>query len=116
MSLYALTIKPPSSTVDAQSGDFGANGKQQIITANGSRLSIFEASRRDMSFKEVFSQDLFAIIRNIAKFRVAGASKGMLSRCLHSISQFSDLQSTRHHGAPSSLRARGGLDGPVLRL
>lgn len=83
MSLYALTVKQPSATQDAITGDFMGNQRQQILTANGSRLSIFEVSRRQKGFQEIYSQDVFGIIRRIAKFRLAGGSKGtfaMLSR------------------------------------
>jgi len=44
MSLYALTVKQPTATQDAISGDFLGNGKQQILTASGSRLAILEVS------------------------------------------------------------------------
>jgi splicing factor 3B subunit 3 len=79
MSLYALTVKQPSATQDAITGDFLGNAKQQILIANGSRLSIFEVSRRQKGFQEIYSQDVFGIIRNINKFRLAGGSKGMPS-------------------------------------
>lgn len=91
MSLYALTVKQPSATQDAITGDFLGNGKQQILTANGSRLALLEVSRRQKGFQELYSQDVFGIIRRIAKFRIAGGTKGMLSPCLYVSSQFSDL-------------------------
>ena len=84
MSLYALTVKQPSATQDAISGDFVGNGKQQILTANGSRLAILEVSRRQKGFQELGSQDVFGIVRRIAKFRVAGGSKGTSSSRLFS--------------------------------
>ena len=77
MSLYALTVKQPTATQDAISGDFLGNGKQQILTASGSRLAILEVSRRQKGFQELHSQDVFGIIRRIAKFRIAGGTKGM---------------------------------------
>ena len=79
MSLYALTVKQPSATQDAITGDFLGNSKQQILIANGSRLSIFEVSRRQKGFQEIYSQDVFGFIRNINKFRLAGSNKGMPS-------------------------------------
>lgn len=78
MSLYALTVQPPSATQQAISGDFLGNGRQQILTANGSRLAILEVSRRQKGFTEVFSQDVFGIVRRIDKFRLAGGTKGTL--------------------------------------
>lgn len=91
MSLYALTVKQPSATQDAIAGDFLGNGKQQILTANGSRLAILEVSRRQKGFQEIYSQDVFGIVRRIAKFRIAGGSKGMLRPSLHAIGPFSDF-------------------------
>lgn len=100
MSLYALTVKTPSATQDAISGDFLGNGKQQILTANGSRLAILEVSRRQKGFQELYSQDVFGIVRRIAKFRIAGGNKGMFCPSLHTISQFSDFP--KHPGSKSS--------------
>lgn len=81
MSLYALTVKPPSATQDAIFGDFIGNGKQQILTANGSRLTLLEAERRQNGLRELHSHDVFGIIRRIDKFRVIGGSKGMFALC-----------------------------------
>ncbi|PSN74588.1 hypothetical protein BS50DRAFT_511641 [Corynespora cassiicola Philippines] len=78
-SLYSLTVKPPSATQDAIAGDFLGSGKQQILTANGSRLSIIEVSRASKTCSEIFSQDVFGIIRRIAKFRLAGGTKDMIA-------------------------------------
>ncbi|CAI6336295.1 unnamed protein product [Periconia digitata] len=75
LSLYSLTVKPPSATQDAISGDFIGSGKQQILTANGSRLTLLEVSRRQSGFQELYSQDVFGIIRRIGKFRLAGGTK-----------------------------------------
>ncbi|KAJ4360278.1 pre-mRNA-splicing factor rse1 [Didymosphaeria variabile] len=78
MSLYALTVKHPSATQDAITGDFMGNQRQQILTANGSRLSIFEVSRRQKGFQEIYSQDVFGIVRRIGKFRLAGGNKDLI--------------------------------------
>lgn len=77
LSLYSLTVKQPTATQDAIPGDFVGTGKQQILTANGSRLTLLEVSRRQNGFQELYSQDVFGIIRHVAKFRLAGATKGM---------------------------------------
>lgn len=78
MSLYALTVKPPSATQDAIPGDFVGNGKQQILTANGSRLTLLEAERRQNGFQEIHSHDVFGIIRRVAKFRITGGTKDFI--------------------------------------
>jgi splicing factor 3B subunit 3 len=79
LSMYALSVQPPSATQDAIVGDFLGNGRQQILTANGSRLAILEVSRRQKGFQEIFSQDTFGIVRHVAKFRLAGGTKGTFS-------------------------------------
>lgn len=76
MALYALTVQPPSATQQALTGDFVGNNRQQILTANGSRLDILEVSRRQKGFRAIYSQDIFAIIRHVEKFRLAGGTKG----------------------------------------
>lgn len=81
MSLYALTVKQPSATQDAISGDFCGNGKQQILTANGSRLALLDVSRRHKGFHQIHAHDVFGIVRRIAKFRVAGGTKGTSASC-----------------------------------
>ncbi|KAF2119863.1 CPSF A subunit region-domain-containing protein [Lophiotrema nucula] len=75
MALYALTVQQPSATQQALPGDFLGNNKQQILTANGSRISILEVSRRQKGFHEIHSQDVFGIIRHVDKFRMAGGTK-----------------------------------------
>ena len=103
MSLYALTVKQPSATQDAISGDFLGNGKQQILTANGSRLALLEVSRRQKGFQELASQDVFGIVRRIAKFRVAGGSKGTSSSAsFPATSQLSDSRSSTQPPAPGA--------------
>ena len=115
MSLYALTVKHPSATQEAISGDFLGNGKQQILTANGSRLAILEVSRRQKGFQELYSQDVFGIVRRIAKFRIAGGTKGMSFPCLLAIGQFSDFPKHTTAGAPSSWSLRWtGLDAECI--
>lgn len=75
-AMYALTVQSPTATQEAIVGDFLGNGRQQILTINGSRISIIEVTRRQRGFQEVFSQDVFAIVRHVAKFRLAGSTKG----------------------------------------
>lgn len=91
MSLYALTVKQRSATQDAMTGDFIGTGKQQILTANGSRLSLCEVSRRQKGFQEIYSQDVFGIIRRIGKFRLAGGNKGKFNLFALRIRLDSDL-------------------------
>ncbi|KAH7128321.1 CPSF A subunit region-domain-containing protein [Dendryphion nanum] len=79
MSLYALTVQAPTATVEAIVGDFLGNNKQQILSATGSRLEIFEVHRQQNVLNEIFSQDVFGIIRHIAKFRLAGGTKDMIA-------------------------------------
>ncbi|KAJ4373285.1 pre-mRNA-splicing factor rse1 [Neocucurbitaria cava] len=81
MSLYALTVKPPSAAQDAILGDFiggKSSRRQQILTCNGSRLSLLRIIEKPFSFTEIHSQDVFAVVRRIAKFRIAGGTKDFI--------------------------------------
>ncbi|KAF2194857.1 hypothetical protein K469DRAFT_546523 [Zopfia rhizophila CBS 207.26] len=78
MAMYAVTVQPPSDTQQAIVGDFAGNGRQQILTANGSRLAILEVSRIHKGFKQTHVHDVFGIIRQIASFRLAGATKDLI--------------------------------------
>lgn len=113
MSLYALTVKPPSATQDAILGDFiggKSSRRQQILTANGSRLSLLRIIEKPFSFTEIHSQDVFAVVRRIAKFRIAGGTKGMSLPSLRATSQFSDFPK---HTTPA---ARSCLSLPFAGL
>jgi hypothetical protein len=44
LSLYALTVKPPSESQNAVSGDFIGNGQTHTLTPNGSRLTLYGVS------------------------------------------------------------------------
>ena len=81
LSLYALTVKAPSATQAVVQGDFTGDVSrgEHILTANGSRLTLYEVSKNSNGFKELFSQDVFGIIRRIGKFRLAGSTKGTSS-------------------------------------
>ncbi|KAF2197785.1 hypothetical protein GQ43DRAFT_483846 [Delitschia confertaspora ATCC 74209] len=76
LSMYALTLQPPSDTQQAIVGEFtGVKGHQQILVANGSRLTLYEVTRLERVLKEIHTHDVFGIIRGLALFRLAGASK-----------------------------------------
>ncbi|KAF1998452.1 hypothetical protein P154DRAFT_578032 [Amniculicola lignicola CBS 123094] len=80
MSLYSLTLQPPSSTVQAVTGDYVGSGREQILCASGSRISIVQISRkRGGAVIELFSEDMFAIVRSIAKFRITGVTKDYIA-------------------------------------
>lgn len=77
LTTYALTVQPPSATQQAIVGDFtGVPKAQQILTASGSRLSLFELERGTHDLVELHTHDVFGIIRGIALYRLAGQTKG----------------------------------------
>lgn len=73
--MYSLTVQPPSATTHAIVADFAGWGRQQILTANGSLLSLLEVSRMQKGFNTIHTHDVFGIIRGLATFRLAGANK-----------------------------------------
>ena len=78
--MYSLMVQPPSATTHAIVADFAGWGRQQILTANGSLLSLLEVSRMQKGFNTIHTHDVFGIIRGLATFRLAGANKGMYSQ------------------------------------
>lgn len=79
LTTYALTVQPPSATQQAIVGDFtGVPKAQQILTASGSRLSLFELERGTHDLVELHTHDVFGIIRGIALYRLAGQTKDFI--------------------------------------
>jgi len=77
MSLYSLSIQPPTAITEAIIGQFSGTKEQQILTASGSRLALL---RPDPNLGRVIllvSHNVFSIIRSLASFRLAGSTKGM---------------------------------------
>ncbi|KAF2497192.1 putative nuclear mRNA splicing factor [Lophium mytilinum] len=78
LCMYSLTLSPPSATTQAIAGDFAGLGRQQILSANGSILTIFEVSRLQNGFIIHHTHDIFGIIRGIASYRPTGAKKDFI--------------------------------------
>ena len=89
MSMYALTIQPPSSITQAILGQFAGTKEQQIITASGSLLTIHRPDPQQGTVSTILSHDVFGIIRTLAAFRLAGSNKGKLYSTSY-IAAFSD--------------------------
>ncbi|KAI1118656.1 CPSF A subunit region-domain-containing protein [Nemania sp. NC0429] len=75
MFLYSLTIKPPTTISHALIGQFSGTKEQQILTASGSRLSLYRPDPTLGRVLMIASHDIFSIIRSIASFRLAGSTK-----------------------------------------
>jgi hypothetical protein len=78
MFLYSLSILQPSSITQAILGAFSGKKQQEIVVAQGSRLSLLRPDATQGKVHEVLTHDVFGIIRCLAAFRLAGSSKGML--------------------------------------
>lgn len=76
MFLYSLTVQPPTSVTTAILGQFSGTKEQQVITASGSRLTLWRPDPAQGKVVTILSHDVFGIIRSIAAFRLAGSSKG----------------------------------------
>lgn len=76
MFLYSLTVLQPSSITQAILGAFSGKKQQEIIVAQGSRLSLLRPDPTQGKVHSVLTHDVFGIIRCLAAFRLAGSSKG----------------------------------------
>ena len=78
MFLYSLSILPPSAITQAVLGAFSGKKQQEIVVAQGSRLTLLRPDASQAKVQTVLSHDVFGIIRSLASFRLAGSSKGTL--------------------------------------
>ena len=76
MFMYSLTVQQPTSVTQAILGQFAGTKEQQIVTAAGSRLTIYRPDPTQAKVTPILSQDVFGIIRTLAPFRLAGSTKG----------------------------------------
>jgi splicing factor 3B subunit 3 len=77
MFLYSLSILQPSAVTQAILGSFSGKKQQEIVVAQGSRISLFRPDAAQGKVHEVLTHDVFGIIRCMAAFRLAGSSKGI---------------------------------------
>ncbi|KAK9385214.1 CPSF A subunit region-domain-containing protein [Lipomyces mesembrius] len=75
ISLYSLTLVPPSAITSSIVGQFSGRRQQEIITASGSRMQLFRFDPSAGRLVLITSTEVFGIIRTIKPFRVAGSSK-----------------------------------------
>ncbi|TVY62869.1 Pre-mRNA-splicing factor rse1 [Lachnellula suecica] len=75
MFMYSLTVQPPTAVTQAILGQFAGTKEQQIVTASGSRLTLHRPDPSQGKIITALSHDVFGIIRAIAAFRLAGATK-----------------------------------------
>lgn len=74
---YSLTLQPPSAVTQAIIGQFAEKEKtQQILTASGSRLTLYRPDASQGKIATIMSHDVFGIIRTLSAFRLAGTNKG----------------------------------------
>lgn len=76
MFLYSLTVQPPTNITMAVLGQFSGTKEQQVMTASGSRLTLWRPDPAQGKVVTILSHEIFGIIRSIAAFRLAGSNKG----------------------------------------
>ena len=74
-----MTLQPATAIQSAIAAQFMGVKEQQLLTATGSRLTLYRPDARNSVVVPFMSHDVFGIIRAMAAFRVAGGSKGMLN-------------------------------------
>lgn len=79
MFMYSMTLQPETAIHQAVAAQFMGIKEQQLLTASGSRLTLYRPDARNSVINPIMSHDVFGIIRSMAAFRVAGGSKGMLA-------------------------------------
>lgn len=82
MFMYSLTIQPPAAVTQAILGQFAGTKEQQIVSACGSRLTLYRADATQGKITTLLSQDVFGIIRTLSAFRLAGSNKGEPLLCV----------------------------------
>ncbi|KAI9834027.1 MAG: pre-mRNA-splicing factor rse1 [Phylliscum demangeonii] len=75
MFLYSLTVQPPSAITQAILGQFAGTKEQQIVTASGSRITIYRPDAAQGKITAILTHDVFGIVRTMAVFRLAGSNK-----------------------------------------
>jgi splicing factor 3B subunit 3 len=78
MFMYSLTLKPPTVIHQAIVGQFAGIKEQQILTASGSRLTLKQPDHLHGKITDIITHDCFGIVRTLASFRLAGASKDLI--------------------------------------
>lgn len=77
MFMYSMTLQPSTAIHQAIAAQFVGVKEQQLLTATGSRLTLYRPDARNSAIVPFMSHDVFGIIRSMAAFRVAGGTKGM---------------------------------------
>lgn len=76
--MYSLTLQPPGMITQAIVGNFNPakTKEQQVILAQGERLSLNTIDRKTGNFATVLSHNTFGILRSIATCRIPGTPSG----------------------------------------
>lgn len=83
LHLYSLTLSRPSSVRHAVVANFAGGGTrdQFLLTATGSRITLYrivENAEAKGTLVELHSQDVFAVVRALGCYKVAGSPKEYL--------------------------------------
>ncbi|KAJ6449792.1 CPSF A subunit region-domain-containing protein [Mycena sanguinolenta] len=72
MHLYNLTLQRPTAAIQAIVGNFSGSREQELIVSHGTSLELFGIDAHTGKMSSVVVTDIFASIRSIAAFRLAG--------------------------------------------
>ncbi|KAK8194350.1 pre-mRNA-splicing factor rse1 [Zalaria obscura] len=80
MFMYSLTLQPAGMITQAIVGKFVASKpkEEQLVLAQGERLSLNAVHRKSGTFSTLVSQDVFGIIRNVSSCRIPGTPSDLI--------------------------------------
>lgn len=77
--LYNLTLRPPSHAAKSIAGQFSGSKKvQELVLHCGSYIEVYRPVVDTGKVEKILSQNVFAIVENIDKIRLAGSQKDLL--------------------------------------
>ncbi|ONH67726.1 Pre-mRNA-splicing factor rse1 [Cyberlindnera fabianii] len=77
--LYNLTLRQRDSSIGSCAGNFSGKKSQEIITATSNRITVLKPDTSTGKLVSLLSKQVFAIIRSISNFKIAGSGKDYLA-------------------------------------
>lgn len=77
--LYNLTLQKQSGSIKSCVGNFSGKKSQEIITATSNSLTVYKPDVDTGKLINVLTAQIFAIIRSVANFKIAGSGKDFLA-------------------------------------
>lgn len=79
LCLYNLTLRYQQNSIRSCVGNFSGKKSQEIITATSNSLIVYKVDSNDGKLIKIASVQIFAIIRSIVNFKIAGSGKDYLA-------------------------------------